>query len=314
MLQTKSFRIYPYRVFALLVLSWIMLLIIPGCSLRYAGAPTPSYNVDDDLAQLADQFKVSSSVSEYYKIASPTQKDRNKVISGRLVMIDIQYLKWLRTMTADQQLLNTSTDALVISLSLEAMITGGDTAKAVLSALAAGVTGVKTSIDKHYYYDKTMPALASAMNAQRKTVLVQIINGMNKPLEEYSFEQGLSDLNDYYQAGTLMGAVTAIQADAGVKAQAASEEIKRLIKPTSGEKQAVAKVKNIIAKINNALPEPDKAKLYNALASLGINGVNTADGAKSNFIKLLQRDPAVPVATAEQIINAIKKAGYTVED
>jgi hypothetical protein len=222
MLQSRHFPIYRYCRFAVLGLSLVLLLNTVGCTgIRYAGAPTPSYDVDADLAQLAEQFKAATSVSDYYGIKppGPTQKDRNKVISGRMVMIDLEYLKWLRTMTADKQLLDTSSDALIISLSLAATIAGGDMAKSILSALAAGVTGVKASVDKHYYYEKTIPALASAMNAQRKTVFERILEGMNKSLEEYSFEQGLSDLNDYYQAGTLMGAVTAIQADAGAKEQ-----------------------------------------------------------------------------------------------
>jgi hypothetical protein len=212
-----------------------------GCtSLRYAGAPPPSYNVDEDLNQLAEHFKPATAVSNYYSLVTPTPGDRDVVISARLVMINLEYLKWLRTVTADKQFLDTAADVLVLSLDLAATITGGKTGKTILSAVSAGVTGSKTSIDKHYYYEKTMPALIAAMNAQRKAVLVRILEGMKKDIEEYSFEQALSDVYEYYQGGTFMGAVMAIQSDAGAKEKKADLKIESLtiVTPVPAELQA----------------------------------------------------------------------------
>ena len=49
-------------------------------------------------------------------------------------------------------------------------------------------------------------------------------------MEVYSFEQALSDLHIYYQAGTFLGALQAVQKDSGVKEGQADEEIKNIVK------------------------------------------------------------------------------------
>ena len=68
------------------------------------------------------------------------------------------------------------------------------------------------------------------MNAQRKTILARILDGMRKSLEDYPFEQALADIYEYYQAGTFMGAIITIEAESGVKEKAADDEIKKIMK------------------------------------------------------------------------------------
>jgi hypothetical protein len=202
-------------------------LIISGCKThRYAGAPPPAYNVDKDIKELEQVFKQSSSISDFYSSpANQTEAERNKFITGRLVLINLNYYKWLRNVTADKQLLDSASDILVMSLNLAATAVGGKEAKTILSAVSAGVAGSKTTIDKYYFYEKTVPALAATMNAQRKQVLINIIKGLDMDLKQYPFEQAVSDLNDYYMAGTFQGAISTIQADAGTKETAANNTI-----------------------------------------------------------------------------------------
>lgn len=226
-LTTANYPI-PLNCILLPILSGLfVILCASGCkTYRYAGAPSPSFDVDEDIKQLSDQFKPAVVVSNFYALGgAATTSDRNKVISGRLVMINLEYLKWLRTVTADKQLLDTASDVLILSLNLAATATEGAAVKTVLSAISAGIVGSKTAVDKHYYYEKTLPALVTAMNAQRKTVLTNILSGMTQPLGAYMFEQALTDLQAYYQAGTFMGAVSAVQADATAKEKIADKEI-----------------------------------------------------------------------------------------
>jgi hypothetical protein len=227
-------------------------------------------------------------------------------------MINLEYLKWLRTVTADKQFLDTATDVLVLSLDLAATVAGGETTKTILTAISAGITGSKASIDKHYFYEKTMPALIAAMNAQRKVVLERILRNMLNTLEDYSFEQALADIYEYYQAGTFMGAVMAIQADSGAKEKKADEDIQMLTKETPEEKDAVVSVRKIIEKIKlGKLTDDDRSKLYKALGSLGVT-VQTEEEAREKLLRLLQRDSSVPRKTAVEILNALKGAGYSV--
>jgi hypothetical protein len=190
---------------------------------RFAGAPPPAYDVDKDIKELEGVFGQSTSITNFY--SNPTEAERNKFITGRLVLINLNYYKWLRNVTADKQLLDSASDILVLSLNLAGAAVGSTEAKTILAAVSAGVAGSKTVVDKYYFYEKTVPALAATMNAQRKQALITLIKGLDMDQQHYSFEQALADLNDYYQAGTFQGAINTIQADAGAKEKAAASTI-----------------------------------------------------------------------------------------
>lgn len=213
------------------VLIAVALALTSACStIRQGGAPDPSFDLDGDIAQLAIHFQPATNIKVFYQ--SPSKDARDRIIVGRLVLIDLRYLQFIRTLSADKQHLDSAADILTLSLNLIATVTGGAIAKANLSALSAGVTGTKVTIDKHYYFEKSVPALVSTMNARRKEVLTRILEGLKNPLERYSFEQGLSDLTEYYLAGTLNGALQAIQTSAAEREKLSDSQIKRIQKLT----------------------------------------------------------------------------------
>jgi hypothetical protein len=302
---------HPFRRFAVFGLTLVLFLHSFGCTLRYAGAPPPSYDVDKDLKALAKKFEPATDISKYYAKEPKTPKDRDEVISARLVMINLEYLKWLRKITAEKQFLDTATDVLIMSLNLAATFAGGEGTKTVLAAISAGVAGSKASIDKHYFYEKTVPALIAAMNAQRKVVLERILIGMKGDLEEYSFEQALADVYEYYQAGTFMGAVMAIQADSGAKEKKADEKILMLTKPTPDEKEAVKKLQPIWVKLYEDakagnLKEEQVSILRKALQNLKVEAPTGDREVLDRLHRLLQQREK----TAVEILKALKDAGY----
>lgn len=204
-----------------------LVLAIAGCSsVRQGGAPEPSFHLDTDIQQLAEQFQTSSSIKGYF--ASPAKSSRDAFITGRLVLIDLRYLQFIRTITADKQQLDSAADILTLTLNLAGTLTGSSRVKSNLAAVAAGVTGGKATIDKHYYHEKSIDALVATMNARRKEVLTRILEGLALPLERYSFTEVVTDLHTYYLAGTLAGAIQFIQAEAGKKEAQSDEQIKEL--------------------------------------------------------------------------------------
>jgi hypothetical protein len=55
------------------------------------------------------------------------------------------------------------------------------------------------------------------MNAQRKVALVPIVAGLQEDVSQYPLSSAIVDLQTYYEAGTMTGALQAILADAGTK-------------------------------------------------------------------------------------------------
>jgi hypothetical protein len=205
-----------------LTLGWL-----GGCS-PYArgGAPEPTANVEQDLKVLEDHFSASVSLPKLYATGHTiTKEDRNQFIAGRLVMMNLRYVRFLREMTADKQLLDSASDILVLSLNIAGAAFADTTTKTVLAAVSASVAGSKVAIDKHYYFEKTLPALIASMNAERKRAIIPLLEGRRREIDEYSMEDAITDLDLYYQAGTLIGGISAVQAEAAEREKKASAEI-----------------------------------------------------------------------------------------
>src|SRR5207244_12599965 len=108
---------------------------------------------------------------------------------------------------------------------LATTVSAGAAAKAALGASSTGLGATRTSIDKNFFYEKTVPALITARNAQWKVALVPILEGTKRDIEGYPMALALSNLAEYYFAGMFTGALQAIEKDAGVKEAAADKRI-----------------------------------------------------------------------------------------
>ena len=207
----------------------LLVLALGGCStFTDPGAPDQSFDIDQDLQDLEKAFKTKEiTVEDFYKNESPEKRDA--FIAARLTLTNIQYIKFIRKFAVSKAQLDTAVDMLTIGVDLAITLVGAASTKAILGAISAGTTASKISIDKNFYYEKTVPVLITAMNAERKKALVPILKGTGKSLEIYSFTQALSELHLYYQAGTFIGALQAIQKDSGVKEEAKDIEIQSIM-------------------------------------------------------------------------------------
>lgn len=237
--------------------------LIAGCStVRYGGAPEPSFNVERDLEQLAKEFEPGDSIRDFY--ANPTLDARNKFITGRLTMMNIRYIQFIRQLTSDRQLLDTAGAMLILGMNIAGASVAAASTKTVLAAISAGVAGSKEAIDKNYFFDKTIPALIGQMNAERKKALIPLLVGLKSPLEEYPFAQAVTDLHEYYASGTFTGAIQAIQADAAVKEQR-QDQIIATLTPVTAENVAS---KQALTKAIGALGAADLPKIQKAIQIL----------------------------------------------
>jgi hypothetical protein len=101
-----------------------------------------------------------------------------------------------------------------------------ETASQILSAVSGGLAGAQAAYGKAALYEKTMSALLAQMQAGRKAVAAQIFQRWNLDLEEYPMWMARTDLDAYYFAGSLPGAILGTAADAKVKETQADDQIK----------------------------------------------------------------------------------------
>lgn len=245
-----------------LLFGFVVVLTLVGCAtVRNGGAPEPSFSYDKDLQDLESLFAPAASIANLG--ANPNENARNSFIDGRLALYNIRYVRFVRDLGVDKQHLDAATDALLLAINLSSAATSAIRAKTNLALAAAGVTGGKITIDKHFYFDKTIPALVSTMNAQRKQILVEILKGRAKSIADYPLTRALDDLSSYEQAGTLIGALGILQSDAAVKEKAADEKIRDLEIPTVD--QAAEKRRLGAALASLAVDTPENLKKINSV-------------------------------------------------
>jgi hypothetical protein len=197
--------------------------------MRKPGFPRQSYDEKKLIKQLEKEYPPSL-VDKYYAATNEPDRRaiRDKIINGRLSLMNLHYNQFVSHFSVTKQTLDTTADITELGLNLATTAVGGATTKTVLGAVSAGVTGSKLAIDKNFFFEKTVPVLVSSMNAQRKQTLLPIMTGIGRSTDEYPLTQALSDLDAYYFAGTFVGALQAMQADAGVKENKAEISISQI--------------------------------------------------------------------------------------
>ncbi len=242
-------------------LTLLLLLIFPffvGCaSISNPGFPKQSYDEEKEFEDLQDTFKTSEMIKKYFEAApeSRTKAMRDGIITARLLLTNKLYNRFVAQSAAEKQGFDTFTDIAVIGVDLAVATVGGESTKSALGAISAGITGSKLSIDKNYYFEKTISVLITAMNAQRKVVLLPIKRGMRLTIEEYSLAEALSDLDSYYFAGTFIGALESIAEDAGAKGKEASDNLEFIRTKSFVDKISVDRVVRISGKIKALTPD-----------------------------------------------------------
>lgn len=205
-----------------------MALLSAGCgSLKQSGGPQP-LSLDDDqrkqlLAATADLGATGAALSG--DTEDTRRKARDAYIANRLVLLDTDFLVYLRSLTSHKRTLDSASEGSVLGLSVLGTIRDSVRAKENLAAAVAAITGLKSNIDKNFFENRGLEAIASMMVAKRKEVLARILKGVSGGTDSYSLVAARNDLNDYYLAGTMDGAFLTIQSEAAKRDEAATKDL-----------------------------------------------------------------------------------------
>ena len=198
-----------------------------GCStLQQAGgppAPTLPQASRDGVVTATNEATVEAAMKKGTE--ADRQATRNAYIGGRLVLLDTDFLTYLRGLTTNKRTLDSATEGTVLALAVLGSVIDGARAKENLAALVALVTGLKSNVDKNFYDNRAIDAIASTMVAKRKEVLAASSRTSTRRPTTYPLAAARADLNDYYVAGTMDGAFLTIQAEATKRDEKATRTI-----------------------------------------------------------------------------------------
>lgn len=221
------------KLFFLVASCALAIIVLPSCGgmSSLAGRPDRSIKREAIIKRIdADaRFHIDELVIKYHDASEDEKLEvRNLVIDVGMLSVDQHYSLFVDEFSSSRKGIDTVADIGSIATDAMATLFTPPGTKSILAAVSGGITASQVSISKNYFYEQTMSALIKSMEAQRRVVQTELIKGTGRSITAYPLSAAMADLERYYFAGTVDGAVAAIQQAAAEREQSASEEIKKI--------------------------------------------------------------------------------------
>jgi hypothetical protein len=212
-------KLFPFRLICAIILVCICLPSLFAC------APLQGYPLDPEdtaatLKNLAPYF--NGTVEAQYVAATGDEAKtpiRDAIVYARMRGYDIEFSDFEKSLYSESNGIAVGSDLVGLILGGLTATTGNAATKAALGAASVGVIGANIAINKDLYYQKTIVALQSQMEANRTTAKLPIAKGLGLPDSKYNLFQAYSDLNAYKDAGSIPGAISVITQSAETQKQ-----------------------------------------------------------------------------------------------
>ncbi|RWE78123.1 hypothetical protein [Mesorhizobium sp.] len=169
------------------------------------------------LVSVAEETQALRQTVGFPDLTNTSSAYRNAYVTTRMYAIDLAYSQYEASLTHERQDVSFIADVTNIGLTGTASLAGAAETKAILAGIAAGLTGAKSSYTNDILFSRTVEVLQTQMRANRAEVATRIIGNLKKPTAVYPIQFALSDLEDYYRAGTLSGAMIAVGSTVATK-------------------------------------------------------------------------------------------------
>lgn len=197
------------------------------------GYPADPQNSAVTLAALQKKYFTDDMETQYEDAqGDKRQALRDKIIYARIQAYDIQFSQFQRALNANANAINVGTDIIAVALGGLGAVIADVTTKSALAAASAGVIGAQGAINKDLYYQKTVAALISQMEANRDEAKASILLNLKQPDAAYPLRRAYVDLSTLNDAGSLPAAISAITQKADVAKTEAQAKIQQTVKLT----------------------------------------------------------------------------------
>jgi len=213
---------------SLFLLTTVIMLLNLGCGKHLAGRPKRIQLVENEKPNKFENELIDLE-AEYDKSQTDVVKRRNirdQYSRKMIAVIDKRYHDFLDDMVTQRKGFDASADIMAISLDTASVLFTPATTKSILAGLSALTTASKTAINKVYFYEQALPVLITQMESDRQSVLADIMEGLATDDDIYPLHHAIRDLNRYFAAGTIDGALAEIQKQAAKKAETAQMRIR----------------------------------------------------------------------------------------
>jgi len=203
--------------------SLVLAFLVSGC-VTIEGAPTRLYTAGEEL-EIARALLPT--IKDKYDQAA-TEADRvfyrNEYIAWRMYVIDVEYSEYEVALTRERQEVGFGTQVAQQGLNTAGAVVASAQTTRILSGLAGAVGATRGFYDSEIVVAKTIQIAQGHMRAQRDTIAKNILAQRLASATIYPLSAALTDLEDYYRAGTLTSGLIEAVGVAGQAAQDAKEE------------------------------------------------------------------------------------------
>lgn len=213
---------------------------------------------------------------------------RDQWIESNLISIDGLYDDFVTELQKSRNGWSIGAGILDIAFGVASSLTPSAGVKANYAAASTLLTGSYAVINKEVFYEKTVSALVAAMDARRKSVLLQIRTGMQQDKKTYPISAAHEHIRAYQRASSLIGGLSFVEAAASESIKNDESDIAEL-RPLTDAADRV--VRECVTKVLNRLTESEHAKLFSAIRRVDDQ---MPDGANvSDLLSSIKMDRAI---------------------
>ena len=143
-----------------------------------------------------------------------TPDGRNELVYKLVFLSDYRFSRYEADLVAGRATGDTLVDLAVLGLTSAAALTTPGQATQILAAISGGLIGSRAAIQKNFFQNEAQPVLLRRMKLLRQQKFVSISYRLRRyGTDAYPIERALIDVLDYYNRGTMLGALQAIAED-----------------------------------------------------------------------------------------------------
>lgn len=143
-----------------------------------------------------------------------TRSGRDQLIYRLILLSDYRFNRYEADLVAGKATRDTFVDLAVLGLNAAGVFITPGQATRILAAISGGLIASRASIEKNFYQNQTQGVLLRRMKVLRAQKLYSISHHLLRDgVDRYPVERALIDVLDYYNRGTILGALDAISQD-----------------------------------------------------------------------------------------------------
>lgn len=287
----------------------VLACLTAGCA-SLSGAPVPVISTATAV-NLANAYPVDRAVAAFAQESDAArggqtrQQYRDTVVSAYLAAIDARYAEFRGAISREGRGSALGLDLAVIGLTGTASVAAKSATQA-LSAAAGGFAGARAAIDKNLYFDRTLPALLAATDAERLRVLTRIMTGLRASPQDYPLSSAFADLANYQAAGSMDRAVGQVTAIAAADRQQAAAAYVDAITACDADDDLVP-ARSRISSFLLAVPAADTTTLPALAQAMGLSTTGDAPTLR----RAIRRDIIANYCTNEKLAALIARVKAT---